>query len=253
MTAQASSKKTKTTITIPLSKKSLKELKKGEKITSGTDLFQEKLFETKDYDASVLCKIPLEDFLNQLFEKLGKEVKKGEVLAKSRKKTFLSPASGVLSSVTDDGILKISRAKLQSFQFPFDCEVVRVKDNEVEVCFDGESFKSPESYGEAASGTLNFIDENALLGAIDDVSGSIVVLREEIPIGFWYKLLALGAAGFVVGVLSDILKKRLEEDSDILGVMVFPVDEESHVWETLEKKNKSQAFFDPLTKVLIIQ
>ncbi|MFH1289155.1 MAG: hypothetical protein ABIH88_00360 [Patescibacteria group bacterium] len=244
---------TKTTATIPLAKKSLEALKKGERIVSGTDLFQEKLFEATDYDARDSCKIPLEDFLSQLFERLGKEVREGEALARVGKKIFLSPMSGILTSVTDDGVLKISKIKTQSFQFPFDCEIVKVKENEVEICFDGESFESPESYGEIASGILNFIDENVFLGAIDDVSGSIVVFKDEIPLGFWYKLLALGAIGFVVGSLSDILRKRLEEDSNAFGVIVFPVDSKDNVWEVLRKKNKSQAFFDPSTKILIIQ
>jgi hypothetical protein len=153
----------------------------------------------KQYSLAKELGVPPKKVANYLQKALGQKVKKGEVIAFKKgllgKKEILSPVTGVLDSLTDQGVLKVKVNQAKKAKRAPAKTTAAPK---------GQKIKGQWGKGQQVRGKLNcFSEKITVLDLNDDYQGQILALAEVISQGLWHKAKCLGAAGIICGRLPD--------------------------------------------------
>lgn len=263
MTApKVSLEKVATSMTLTLPAGVNLKVKEGQKIKEGQVIAQRKASsQIKSYHLNKLLGISPKKTIKSLVKKIGEKVKEGEVIAKKdsflgKSEVFTAPLEGILDSLTEDGLLKIRKEiSLKEIKAPFAGRVKMASSDSVSLSFAALEIKGSWGVGNKKTGYLKVIEEDGDLFSLDEACREqIIVFREKLTKGAWYKATSLGAIGLVAnGLVDKSLEKMIEEDNSI-AVLIFDGDEQifQEIWQELKKADGKMALIDGEQKRLLV-
>ncbi len=261
---KVSLEKVTASVTLPFPDGVKLQVKKDQKVKEGEVIGNRKAsFQSKSYHLSKLIDVPPKKVLKYLEKKLGQKVKQGELVAQKKVllgkiEKFVAPINGVLDSLTEDGILRIKKEFAEKeMKTPFTGRVSAVTSDSVSLSFAAIEIKGSWGEGKKATGYLKVIEgEDYDLFSLDGTcQEQIIVLREKLPKGLWYKAVSLGAVGFIAGGLAEeSLQKEIEEEEDSLPMVVLGLDGKisQEIWEELKKAQGKMVLIDGQQKRVLI-
>lgn len=222
-------------------------IKKFETISQGTVLVEgEGSGKREILSIARIFKIAPSKIFEVLVKKLGDKIQKGEVLAKKEgifgKTALKSPVDGRLaeiSQVLGEVVLERKEEKVV-IKSPISGKIKEIKDEEIEVEFEGVVFKGKRSGGERAFGMIeNLPPDVGVLGLSDKIAQKILVCQSFSP-AVLAKSCALEAAG--------VMGTSFSSESLVLPFLVI----EKKDLENLKNYQGKKAVLEPKEKRLIV-
>ena len=265
MTApKPSFEKVTASMTLPLPSGVELKVKKGQKLEEGQVIARRKASsQIKSYHLSKLIGASPKRAIKSLVKKLGEEVKEGDLVAQKKSllgkgERFIAPVSGILDSLTEEGVLRIRReVPEKEVKAPFAGIISEASASSVSLSFAALEIKGSWGGGKKVTGYLTIIEgEEGDLFALDGTcEKQIIALQGELPKGLWYKAVSLGAVGFVAGgIRRKSLKKEIEEEEDSLPVVILGEDDKirEEIWQELRKAKGKMVLVDGHQKRVLV-
>ena len=242
-------------------------LKEGDLVNSGDLIAKIKLSPmVKEYPLAEVLNISSGRIMNCFLKKLGEVVEEGDLVAESKtmlgkpKAKFVSPISGVLDSLTEEGILRIKLPSGETeIKAPFPGQIAAVSKKQVELAFPAQELKADWGVGIPQIGTI-FCLEKQQADVFDlngDFQGKIVVVQGGFNHGFWYKAASLGLAGVVASGLTNkslreiIEQEAVEKEGFKLPVLFYETAMAPQIWQVFQKNEGKKAVIEGLEKRIL--
>jgi hypothetical protein len=200
--------------------------------------------------------VPSKKVIEVLAKSLGSQVTKGEVIAKSKglfkKNELVSPVTGTLESLSEDGVLKIKIAQDEyEVKIPLAGKVTAITGDRVEISFPAQKIVGIWGAGGQAFGSLTPLGsedkETTVFDLKESLKGKIVAFSGTLTHGFWYKAITCGIAGIVCGKLpNEQFGKKLETDS-----LLVPGGKKENVLPLLVAGDKEGLIKEEIWQVLV--
>ena len=239
------------------------DVKKGRTIQSGDVIASgEKKAVVQEYNLASLLNVSPRKVLGCLTKKLGEKVSLNELIAQKkallekRTKKFFSPQAGVLSSLTQEGKLRLEKAGVKiEIKAPFAAKVTAVSEKGFSLSFPAWELKGCWGRGGQEIGRLVVLKEKEIVDIFDlvaETKGQIVAFWGSFTSGFWYKAISLGLKGLVAGQLNDkdLQSEVKKEDLPLVVMSEKKIDEQ--IWQRLQKNQGKTVLIEGETQRLLI-
>lgn len=251
-------------VVLPLPPGGELKVNKNQKVEEGQIIARRKSSSLiKDYHLAKIIGTTPKKTIKYLVKKLGQKVEEGELVAQKKSllgegEKFIAPMSGVLDSLTEEGILRI-RKEISGIEIkaPFSGIINEISQNSAGLSFAAIEIKGNWGNGKKAFGFLTIIEgnESDLFSLDGTCQKQVITLQGKISKGLWYKAASLGAVGFIAGELKDeSLIKEVEEEDDSFPVVILgengKINEE--IWVELRKANGKMILVDGKQKRVLI-
>lgn len=183
----------------------------GDKIGAGEELAVIVQRDEQEIDLAELTGRKGRKTLDCLVKQIGDSVEKGELLACKKslmdRKEIFSPLNGVIESVSENGLIKISSSSETRVKSEFAGEIKSVKDDKIEIKTEVIKLSGKWGKGGRSAGKLHIIeadnDKEAFFKLEKNVAGKILFSFIPVNHAFWFKALSLGAAGVISGFFNE--------------------------------------------------
>lgn len=242
-------------------------VKEGDLVNRGDLIAKIKLSPiVKEYPLAEVLNISSSRIMDCLLKKLGEKVKEDELVAESKtwlgkqKAKFISPISGVLDSLTEEGILRIRLPSEETeIKAPFPGQIATVSQKQVKLAFPAQELKADWGIGAPQIGTIFCLEKQQadIFDLNGDFQGKIVVVQGGFNHGFWYKATSLGLAGVVAFKLTNkslkemIEQEMVEQEGFKLPVLFYETAMAPQVWQVFQKNEGKKAIIEGLEKRIL--
>lgn len=242
------------TLNLPLGAKVL--VKKGDEVDLG-ELLAEVEEEEKKFDLAKVLKVIPHKVGSCLKVLPGTKIKEGQIIAQRKSllsnSVFKSPASGILVSINDQGVLTIKIGEEKKIKAPLSGKVKEVSSGVVILEYEAVVLTGIEGMGATNWGEIEVLGgrggEFVLERLPEELTDKILILAGKISTILSYKLEALGAAGLVGGSLNGEVKPQ-ELAVLVAGDKDGLLSEE--IWDNLKKYQRRRSLISGSEKTLKI-
>lgn len=213
-------------------------VKEGEKVQED-QVIAETEGDFQEFDLTKILNTKPEKVSDCLIVPIGVKVDQDKVVAQKKSlfatDVFKSPISGKITSLSAEGVLRISQGEKEEIKTPTKGEIIKVTPEVITIEFSALECLGTDGQGRVAFGQIEIVEDAKMLDSDEKKNkyqDKILVLPGKIPCALAYKAEALEA----VGIVGSSYEKELKtEEISLLALTENGSQVEEELWEKLKK------------------